>query len=227
MVHRLRHQQVLVPQRVRRPAPLLNLIRHIQTQRRVRPERQLLELARHVALLNGRQPLFTADVPELTPVLGLLVRGERRRRLLFEHFQLLALVLGRYPDRRCRVIRIDVGADGLRFTEKTLLPSSHELLVLLLVLLAGRKEECGCGSRGEGALRAEGRGGPLAHRRLEGGRSIDCPRRARYPAHWGGHVVMDGVQVATAMFEMFDSRRRTIGQSETSNFRGHVNRCID
>ena len=34
-----------------------------------------------------------------------------------------------------------MGTNRLRFTEETLLPSSYKLLVLLLVLLAGRKEE--------------------------------------------------------------------------------------
>lgn len=204
VVHRLRHQQIFVSQRVRRPGPLLNLIRHIQTQRRIRPERQLLKLARHVALLSLRKPLITTNVLELAPVVGLLVCGELEGSILLKHLQLFALVLGRYPDGRSWVVGVDVSADGLRFAEKTLLPSSHELLVLLLVLLAGGKEECGRGSRGESALCAEGRCGPLTHCRLEGGRGIDCPRRARYPAHWGGHVVMDVVQVATAMFEMFD-----------------------
>lgn len=93
----------------------------------------------------------------------LLVRGEPELGILLEQLQLLALVLGRYPHRRCRVVGVDVSADGLRFAKKPLLPSSHELLVLLLVLLAGGKEECGCRSRGEGALLAEGRCGPLAH----------------------------------------------------------------
>jgi hypothetical protein len=88
MVHRLRHQQVLVPQRVRRPAPLLNLIRHIQTQRRVRPERQLLELARHVALLRLRQPLLATNVLELAPMVGLLVCRELELGILLKQFQM-------------------------------------------------------------------------------------------------------------------------------------------